>query len=59
MMSFLYVGKLLYKPLVAASAAIGFSQYLGYLVHLNEWQAKAVSAAVILFYHFFIVPKIR
>jgi amino acid transporter len=60
MMSFLYVWQtVIQAPLVAASAAIGFSQYLGYLVHLNEWQAKAVSAAVIPLYHFFIIPKNR
>jgi amino acid transporter len=45
-------------PLVAASAAIGFSQYLGYLVHLNDWQAKAVSAAVIVFITFLLYRKI-
>ena len=58
MMSFLYVWQtVIQAPLVAASAAIGFSQ-LGYLVHLNEWQAKAVSAAVIIFITFLLYRKI-
>ena len=59
MMSFLYVWQtVIQAPLVAASAAIGFSQYLGYLVHLNDWQAKAVSALVILFITFLLYRKI-
>jgi fructoselysine transporter len=59
MMSFLYVWQtVIQAPLVAASAAIGFSQYLGYLVHLNVWQAKAVSAAVIIFITFLLYRKI-
>ncbi|MEO6548762.1 MAG: APC family permease [Ferruginibacter sp.] len=59
MMSFLYVWQtVIQAPLVAASAAIGFSQYLGYLVHLNDWQAKAVSAAVIVFITFLLYRKI-
>ena len=49
MMSFLYVWQtIIQAPLVAASAAIGFAQYLGYLVHLEGWQQKAVSGAVII-----------
>ena len=59
MMSFLYVWQtVIQAPLVAASAAIGFSQYLGYLVQLNEWQAKAVSAIVIIFITFLLYRKI-
>ncbi|MEO7767693.1 MAG: APC family permease [Ferruginibacter sp.] len=59
MMGFLYVWQtVIQAPLVAASAAIGFSQYLGYLVHLNEWQAKAVSVAVIIFITFLLYRKI-
>src|ERR1700712_1143954 len=50
MMSFLYIWQtIIQAPLVAASAAIGFSQYLGYLVPLEVWQQKAVSGAVIIF----------
>ena len=49
MVSFLYVWQtVIQAPLVAASAAIGFSQYLGYLVHLEAWEQKAVSGLVII-----------
>jgi fructoselysine transporter len=49
MMSFLYVWQtIIQAPLVAASAAIGFAQYMGYLVHLVPWQQKAISGAVII-----------
>ena len=49
MMSFLYVWQtIIQAPLVAASAAIGFSQYLGYLVELGEAEQKLVSASVIV-----------
>ncbi len=59
MMSFLYVWQtIIQAPLVAASAAIGFSQYLGYLVNLTEWEAKAVSGAVIIFITFLLYRKI-
>ncbi len=59
MMSFLYVWQtVIQAPLVAASAAIGFAQYLGYLVHLTEWQAKGVSVLVIIFITFLLYRKI-
>ncbi|UEG49918.1 APC family permease [Ferruginibacter lapsinanis] len=59
MMSFLYVWQtVIQAPLVAASAAIGFSQYLGYLIHLDEWQAKAVSGVVIIFITLLLYRKI-
>ena len=59
LMSFLYVWQtVIQAPLVAASAAIGFSQYLGYLIHLQDWQAKAVSGAVIIFITFLLYRKI-
>ena len=59
MMSFLYVWQtIIQAPLVAASAAIGFSQYLGYLIHLDSWQQKAVSGAVIIFITFLLYRKI-
>lgn len=59
MMSFLYVWQtIIQAPLVAASAAIGFSQYLGYLVHLDVWQQKLVSAAVIVFVTILLYRKI-
>jgi fructoselysine transporter len=59
MMSFLYVWQtVIQAPLVAASAAIGFAQYLGYLVHLEDWQQKAVSASVIVLVVFMLYRKI-
>jgi fructoselysine transporter len=48
MMSFLYIWQtLIQAPLVVASGAIGFSQYLTYLVPLGKYQQKAVSAALV------------
>ena len=59
MMSFLYVWQtVIQAPLVAASAAIGFSQYLGYLVPMEAWQQKIVSGAVIIFIVFLLYRKI-
>ena len=59
MMSFLYVWQtIIQAPLVAASAAIGFSQYLGYLVELDPWQQKLVSAAVIVVVTILLYRKI-
>lgn len=59
MLSFLYVWQtIIQAPLVAASAAIGFSQYLDYLVHLSFWQQKMVSGAVIIFITFLLYRKI-
>ena len=59
MMGFLYVWQtVIQAPLVAASAAIGFSQYLGYLVQLTAWEQKAVSGAVIIFITFLLYRKI-
>jgi amino acid transporter len=48
LMSFLYIWQtLIQAPLVVASGAIGFSQYLTYLVPLGKYQQKAVSAALV------------
>ncbi len=59
MMSFLYVWQtIIQAPLVAASAAIGFSSYFVYLVPLEEWQQKAISGLVILFITFLLYRKI-
>jgi amino acid transporter len=59
MMSFLYVWQtVIQAPLVAASAAIGFAQYAGYLVHLEVWQQKALSAVVIIFVTFLLYREI-
>src|ERR1700726_4610082 len=49
LMSFLYIWQtLIQAPLVIASGAIGFSQYLTYLVPLGVYQQKAVSAALVI-----------
>lgn len=59
MMSFLYVWQtIIQAPLVAASAAIGFAQYAGYLVHLDPLQQKMVSAAVIVLVTILLYRKI-
>lgn len=59
MMSFLYVWQtIIQAPLVAASAAIGFSQYLGYLVKLGPAEQKMVSAAVIVLVTILLYRKI-
>lgn len=49
LMSFLYIWQtMIQAPLVMASAAIGFSEYLNYIVPLSELGAKAVSGGVII-----------
>ena len=49
MMSFLLVWQTIVQaPLVIASAAIGFSQYLNYLVTLTDHQQKAVSGGLVI-----------
>lgn len=49
MMSFLFVWQtMIQAPLVIASAAIGFAQYLSYLLPLNTFTSKAVSGGVVL-----------
>ncbi|RSK37405.1 APC family permease [Hymenobacter metallilatus] len=50
LVSFLYVWQTLVQaPLVVASGAIGFAQYVGYLVPLPQWwQPKLVSGTVVL-----------
>lgn len=60
MMSFLYVWQtIIQAPLVAASAAIGFSQYFVYLIPLADWQQKIISGAVIIFVTFLLYRKIE
>jgi len=49
LMSFLYIWQtLIQAPLVVASGAIGFSQYLTYLVPLGTYQQKAISAGLVI-----------
>jgi amino acid transporter len=57
--SFLYIWQTsIQAPLVIASGAIGFSQYLGYLIEMNTWQHKAVSGALVLTLVFLLYRKI-
>jgi fructoselysine transporter len=49
LMAFLFVWQTtIQAPLVVASGAIGFSQYLTFLVDLTDWQKKLVSGALVL-----------
>ncbi len=61
LMSFLYVWQtIIQAPLVAASAAIGFSTYLLFLVpDLAVWQQKLVSGSVIIFITILLYRKIE
>lgn len=60
LMSFLFVWQTsIQAPLVVASAAIGFSQYLTYIVELSEWQQKAVSGGLVLFVLLLLYRKIE
>src|ERR1019366_3408055 len=60
LMSFLFVWQtMIQAPLVIASAAIGFSQYAGYLVHLNAISGKVLSGAVVLLIIILLYRKIE
>jgi amino acid transporter len=48
-LSFLFVWQtMIQAPLVIASAAIGFKSYASYFFHLDVWQGKALSGAVVI-----------
>jgi len=48
-MAFLFIWQtVIQAPLVVASGAIGFSQYLTFLIPLNTWQQKAVSGTLVI-----------
>ena len=60
LMSFLFVWQTsIQAPLVVASAAIGFSQYLTYIVDLDVWQQKAVAGGLVLFVLLLLYRKIE
>jgi amino acid transporter len=60
LMSFLFVWQTaIQAPLVVASAAIGFAQYLTYIVDLNEWQQKFVSGGLVLLVLLLLYRKIE
>lgn len=59
LMSFLYVWQtIIQAPLVAASAAIGFSQYFVYLYPLGSTSQKILSGTVIIFVTILLYRKI-
>ena len=58
-MSFLFIWQTMFQaPLVMASAAIGFGEYLMYLVPLGPVAERAVRGAVIVFLLFLLYRKI-
>lgn len=60
LMSFLFVWQTsIQAPLVVASGAIGFAQYLSYLVELNYWQQKMVSGALVILVFLLLYRRIE
>ncbi len=60
LMSFLFVWQTsIQAPLVVASAAIGFSQYLTYIVPLEFWQQKLVSGGLVILVFLLLYRKIE
>ena len=60
LMSFLFVWQtMIQAPLVIASAAIGFAQYLTYIIPLNIIESKMVSGSVVLLIVFLLYRKIE
>lgn len=60
LMSFLFVWQTsIQAPLVVASAAIGFAQYLTYIVDLDLWQQKMVSGGLVIFVLLLLYRKIE
>ncbi len=60
LMSFLFVWQTsIQAPLVMASATIGFAQYLTYIVPLELWQQKIVSAGLVILVFILLYRKIE
>jgi len=60
LMSFLFVWQTsIQAPLVVASAAIGFAQYLTFLVPLEFWQQKMVSGGLVILVFLLLYRKIE
>ena len=60
LMSFLFVWQtMIQAPLVIASAAIGFAQYLNFIAHLDDTGSKMVSGAVVVLIVFLLYRKIE
>ena len=58
--SFLYIWQTtIQAPLVIASGAIGFSEYLGYLMPLSKIGAKAISGGLVLLLTFVLYRNIK
>lgn len=58
-LSFLYIWQtIIQAPLVVASGAIGFAQYLTFLIPLSSIEQKIVSGALVLFITFLLYRKI-
>jgi amino acid transporter len=59
LMSFLFIWQtMIQAPLVMASAAIGFAQYLGYLIPLSHYRQKAVSGTLVVLLVFLLYRRI-
>lgn len=59
LLSFLYVWQtIIQAPLVVASGAIGFSQYLTYLIPLSTIEQKLVSGSLVILITFLLYRKI-
>ncbi|HYM93109.1 MAG TPA: APC family permease [Chitinophagaceae bacterium] len=60
LMSFLFVWQTsIQAPLVVASAAVGFAQYLTYIIDLNLWQQKIISGGLIILVLLLLYRKIE
>ena len=60
LMSFLFVWQTsIQAPLVVASAAIGFAQYLTYIIPLDFWQLKIVSGGLVILVFLLLYRKIE
>jgi len=60
LMSFLFVWQTcIQAPLVVASGAIGFAQYLSYIIELSWWQQKLVSGGLVIIVFILLYRKIE
>lgn len=60
LMSFLFVWQTcIQAPLVVASGAIGFAQYLSYIIDMNWWQQKLVSGGLVIIVFILLYRKIE
>jgi len=60
LMSFLFTWQTsIQAPLVVASGAIGFAQYLSYIVDLNFWQQKMISGGLVIIVFVLLYRKIE